>query len=88
MLDYDKFLKSKQIAEKWGESQAKIHDVAYYRETLAQFYEYIQLLEREIFVTEEANIVKNQLSSRQTNNFSDEPTTSANDDEENPWFGF
>lgn len=57
-MDYADFMKSKRIAERWGEAQAAFEssdnssEVAYYQEILTDFYDYIQFLEAKAFETE------------------------------------
>lgn len=56
-MNYDEFLKSKQIAERWGEAQATFKaeassaEGAYYQGLLTEFYDYIKLLESHFFVS-------------------------------------
>lgn len=58
-MDYADFMKSKRIAERWGEAQAAFEssdnssEVAYYQEILTDFYDYIQFLEAKAFETEQ-----------------------------------
>lgn len=54
-MNYADFLKSKRIAERWGEAHAAFEssenspEVAYYQEILSDFYDYIQQLEAQLF---------------------------------------
>ena len=54
-MDYQDFLKSKHIAERWGQAQAAFEvaenseEVAYYQAILGEFYDYIQDLEGKLF---------------------------------------
>ena len=47
-MNYQEFLKSKAIAERWGEAQAAFEssdssaETAYYQQLLSEFYDYIQ----------------------------------------------
>ncbi|MFZ2577483.1 MAG: hypothetical protein WAX22_08440 [Lactococcus hircilactis] len=58
-MNYDVFLKSKRIAQQWGEAQAMfktsehLEEITYYFSLLSEFYNYIQLLEKETFENKE-----------------------------------
>lgn len=100
-MNYEEFLKSKHIAERWGEAQAAFEsieattEVAYYQELLNDFYDYIQDLERQLFITDQT--VSPQLRASDPASFLTsrsvplEPTPSQGETltgEEDPWFGF
>lgn len=102
-MNYEEFLKSKHIAERWGEAQAAFEsieattEVAYYQELLNDFYDYIQDLERQLFITDQT--VSPQLHASDPASFLTsrsvplplEPTPSQGETltgEEDPWFGF
>lgn len=73
-MNYSDFMKSKHIAERWGEAQAALEstdqtpEVAYYQELLNDFYDYIQYLESKTFATndEQANheIIKDEVEKK------------------------
>jgi hypothetical protein len=102
-MNYEEFLKSKHIAERWGEAQAAFEsieattEVAYYQELLNDFYDYIQDLERQLFITDQtvspqlrASVPAPFLTSRSVP-LPLEPTPSQGETltgEEDPWFGF
>ena len=54
-MDYNDFMKSKHIAERWGEFQAnyknlnKTSELKAYHDLLTEFYDYIQSLEAHLF---------------------------------------
>ncbi|AYG01504.1 hypothetical protein [Lactococcus allomyrinae] len=54
-MNYNDFMKSKHIAERWGEAQGTFESIdntsemIYYHELLTEFYDYIQYLEGHFF---------------------------------------
>ncbi|MCL2112420.1 MAG: hypothetical protein FWH31_00560 [Streptococcaceae bacterium] len=54
-MNYNDFMKSKHIAERWGEAQGTFESIdntsemIYYHELLTEFYDYIQYLEGYFF---------------------------------------
>lgn len=54
-MNYNDFMKSKHIAERWGEAQGTFEstdntsEMVYYHELLTEFYDYIQYLESYFF---------------------------------------
>ncbi|MCU5752920.1 hypothetical protein OBG91_03915 [Lactococcus lactis] len=56
-MDYNDFMKSKHIAERWGEFQAnyknlnKTSELKAYHDLLTEFYDYIQSLEAHFLMT-------------------------------------
>ncbi len=99
-MDYDAFMKSKHIAERWGEAQAAFEqsdvsdETAYYQELLTDFYEYIQFLEAKSFGKEKVEDLTNLSNPLVDFGLPKVPEILSNqqqetvDDEENPWFGF
>ncbi len=102
-MNYDDFMKSKHIAERWGEFQEKFKnmdkssELKAYHELLTEFYEYIQYLETHFFAADKTSVDKNLLTDWSVN--SQASTASAQipmtlspsqehlTGEEDPWFG-
>ena len=67
-MDYNDFMKSKHIAERWGEFQAnyknlnKTSELKAYHDLLTEFYDYIQSLEAHLFNDEKVADQKNLLT--------------------------
>ena len=67
-MDYNDFMKSKHIAERWGEFQAnykylnKTSELKAYHDLLTEFYDYIQSLEAHFFNDEKVADQKNLLT--------------------------
>lgn len=103
-MDYNDFMKSKHIAELWGEFQAnyknlnKTSELKAYHDLLTEFYDYIQSLEAHLFNDEKVADQKNLLTENvatpsQIFNAPKIPETlsfgqEALGGEEDPWFGF
>ena len=95
-MDYTNFLKSKRIAERWGEAQAAFEamtpndELMYYQQLLTEFYDYIQELEARSFnapmeqIEPMTPLTKPSVTSPPADQAVSMPIT----DEENPWFGF
>ena len=103
-MDYNDFMKSKHIAERWGELQAnyknlnKTSELKAYHDLLTEFYDYIQSLEAHFFNDEKVADQKNLLTENVATpskifNAPKIPETlsfgqEALKGEEDPWFGF
>lgn len=97
-MDYETFIKSKQIAERWGKIQSTFAQspssemIRNYQETLREFYDYIQLLEKksylkdgqeaEVFLTDWSKPSKGKKDGLALNSEKQE------NEDEDPWFGF
>lgn len=88
-MDYELFIKSKKIAEKWGEVQATGHDANFYLAALTEFYDYIQALEAEIFNQEISSPVPLENKGLELPvQLPKLEELKVVDDEDDPWFGF
>lgn len=69
-MNYDDFIKSKHISERWGEVQGTFEsieptaEIAYYHELLTEFYDYILHLEAKFFTDNSEKITDKPVSEK------------------------